>query len=201
MFGCPASSWQQDAGMSWSTPEQWGEPETGAARAAVSGLLGMMLAVDRVADAAFAAARGSAISSALAFHIDEGSAPAEIADIFSAGLGALRLLKTGPSFLDAGQLLRASVEVFVGLKWVGVGELTAIAHGLLRERWLDLCTNHRPMLSIPRLSVPAIEAAAGLTPTLSGIAHLVEAGRLASSLRLPDSISELLRSTLSSDRS
>lgn len=177
------------------TPDLWDEPETGAARAAVSGLLGMMLAEDRIVDAVSTNTRAGDTSSALAFDLDEAVATAVgNPDFFAVGLAALQTV-IGDNFLNAEQLLRASVQIFIWLKHVGANELSAKAHDIISRRWLDLCKNHRVILSNPRLAVPAIEAAAGLQPNVAAIARLVEAGRLASSRGLPANIIEILKTT------
>jgi hypothetical protein len=176
-------------------PDGWDEPAAGAARGAVSGLLGMMLAQGRTADAAIASAKARAVSPALAFSLEAKEIDQnDDGDIFDAGLAALTLVLS-ENFLNAEQLLRASVKIFIWLKHVGASELSAVINGFLCKRWLDLCENHRAILSNPRIAVPAIEAAAEHEPGIVGLARLIEAGRLASSLRLAPNLAEMIRTT------
>lgn len=53
----------------------------------------------------------------------------------------------------------------------------------------------RILLANPRLSVPTIEAAAALPSSISALARLIEAGRLAASLRIPGEIVVMLKGT------
>ena len=178
-----------------TSPDQWSEAEAGVARAAVSGLLGMMLVSGDVEGAASANQRATAISAALSFRIDADTGDeAEGGDIFGAGIAALRLV-LGGTFLDAERLLRASVHLFIWLRHAGADELSVSVHATLGRRWLELCSAHRAILSNPRLSVPAIEAAAALQPGIGALARLVEAGRLASWLALPAEIVAMLRAS------
>jgi tetratricopeptide (TPR) repeat protein len=176
-------------------PADWGETEAFAARAAVSGLLGMLVADGRVADAIEIAKRAREMSPSLGGLLHEGEdAPDEVPELFTTGLAALRLLLSDVQ-LNAEQLLRSSVELFMWLRCIGASNLSARAHSVLGARWLQLVQHRRAILSIPRVSVPAIESAAAGTPTIAGIARVVEAGRLGSSLGLPGHIVDMLKAT------
>lgn len=175
-------------------PDGWSEAESVAARAAVSGLLGIMLLKGDIEGAAEANARARALSDALSFRLDAGGDSAGGADIFAAGLRALQLV-LGGGFLNAERLFRLSVELFIWAKNVGAEGLGALVHAMLARRWLELCSEHRAILSSPRLSVPAIEAAASIEPSIAALARLVEAARLASSLGLPGEIVAMLKAT------
>lgn len=177
------------------SPADWGEAEAVAARAAVSGLLGMLVVDGRLADAMDVAKRAREISTSLGgllFEAEDGLN--EVPEFFATGLAALRLLLSDVQ-LNAEQLLRASVELFMWLRHIGAGNLNARAHSVLGARWLELAHHRRAILSTPRLSVPAIESAAAGTPTIAGIARLVEAGRLGSSLGLPAHVVDMLKGT------
>lgn len=178
-----------------TTPEAWGEAETGVARSAVSGVLGTLLLESRQADADVVSREAAELSAALVFQVGSGSPSAGSGDLFATGLTGLEKV-LGGEFLNAEQLLRATVEIFIWLKPVGAGKLSGRVHAVLSRRWLDLCENHRAILSNPRLSIPAIEAAARNEPSIAAVARLAEAGRLASSLALPVNILEMLRTTV-----
>ena len=177
-----------------TTPEQWGKSEADAARALVSGLLGMLLVEDRFVDAVSVSTKARAMSSALAFQLEDKTALTDNSDIVAVGLAALQVI-IDETVLNAEELLRASVQVFIWLKYIGANELSAKTHGILSRRWLKLCKDQRGILSNPRLAVPTIEAATGLKPSVAAIARLVEAGRLASALGLPANIIEMLKTT------
>lgn len=174
-------------------PVHWCEAEQLCARAAVSGLLGTLFADDRPEEAVRAAERARQLSPSLDALIAEvnGFGGGEL-EFFQAGIAALRLLRSEAE-LNAEQLLRASVELFMWLCHVNSSVLSEKAHGILSARWLDLAQERRVLLSTPKVAVPAINAAAKTTPDIGGIARIVEAGCLGSSLRLPPHIMEMLR--------
>lgn len=177
------------------SPDEWSEAEAAVARAAVSGLLGMLLLEGDADGAAAANDRAGGMSDVLSFRMGAGGDVVRGGDdIFAEGLSALQLL-LGGGFLNAERLFRVSVHLFIWAKYVGADELSARVHAVLGRRWLVLCSEHRAILSSPRLSVPEIEAAAALEPGIGALARLVEAGRLASSLGLPSEIVGMLKAT------
>lgn len=175
-------------------PAHWQEAEQVAARGAVSGVIGMLLSDGRTDEAVRAAERAREMSPGLDALISEvdGVGRGE-PEFFQTGIAALRLLQSDAE-LNAEQLLRASVELFMWLRHVGSSALSERAHAVLAARWLDLARERRVLLSTPRLAVPAIEAAAATPPGIGGIARIVEAGRLGSSLGLPQHVVEMLQS-------
>lgn len=177
------------------TPDRWGEAEIGVGRAAVSGMVGMLLLEDRQADADRASAKAAELSNTLMFQVANGSPPVQGGDLFATGLASLGSVSSD-RFLNAEELFRDTVQIFIWLKHVGADKLSAKVHAVLSQRWLDLCENHRAILSSPRLAIPAIEAAGGLEPGLAAVARLAEAGRLASSLGVPANILKMLRTTV-----
>jgi hypothetical protein len=177
------------------SPDDWSDAEAVVARAAVSGLLGMMLLEGDTESATAANAGAGAISDALSFRIGACRAVVDGGeDIFTAGLASLELI-LGGGLLNAERLLGVTVRLFIWAKHIGADRLSARIHAVLGRRWLELCSEHRAILSSPRLSVPAIEAAARLEPGIGALARLVEAGRLASSLGLSGEIVAMLRAT------
>src|SRR5690606_32638017 len=92
-------------------------------------------------------------------------------EFFRTGIAALRLVQSDTE-LNAEQLLQASVELFMWLRYVGAGALSKRAHAVLAARWLELAQERRVLLSTPRLTVPAIEAAAATAPSIGGIARI-----------------------------
>lgn len=190
-----AGAYRVVAAVESMPPGDWGEAETALARAAVSGVLGAMLMAGDTGGAASAAADATAMLPALSFATGaEGEEAAGGDDIFAAGIGALRLV-IGGQFLNAERLLRASVHLFVWLRYSGADRLSAEVHAMLARRWLNLASEHRAILSNPRLSVPAIKAAGALPAGIAALARLVEAGRLASSLSIPGEIVVMLKGT------
>ncbi|MDB5713034.1 MAG: hypothetical protein JWO15_431 [Sphingomonadales bacterium] len=177
------------------SPDQWGDVEVGVARAAVSGMLGTLLLEGRQADADRASADAAEMSDALMFEVGGGAPPVHGADLFATGLASLHSVMSD-RFLNAEELFRDTVQAFIWLKHVGAGKLSANVYAVLVRRWLDLCENHRAILSNPRLAIPAIEVAAGLVPDLAALARLAEAARLASSRGVPPNILEMLRTTV-----
>ncbi len=189
--GVPAAVSPEDM----TAPAAWSVQEAQFARAAVTGLLGILIINGRLDDATRAADTATAMSPNLAMLMPgTGEPPTETADVFSSGLAALWLLRSD-AWVSAENLLRRSVDIFTCLRSVGLKELDARVYKLIRSRWLHLAEHHRAILSIPRLSVPEIEAAAASTPGLAGIARLIEAGRLACSLGLSSELVEVLRIT------
>lgn len=175
-------------------PAQWREAEQLAARAAASGVVGMLFADGRSDEAVIAAYRASEMSPGLDALIPEvDSVGSGEPEFFRTGVAALRLLQSDAK-QNAEQLLRTSVELFMWLRHVGSSMLSERAHAVLAARWLDLAQERRALLSTPRLAVPAIEAAAATVPGIGGIARIVEAGRLGSSLGLPQHVMEMLQS-------
>ncbi|KTR82481.1 hypothetical protein NS277_13440 [Novosphingobium barchaimii] len=175
-------------------PVQWQEAEQLAARAAVSGVVGMLFANGRPDEAVRAAKRAGQLSPGLGSLITEVNPSNESEpEFFQIGIAALRLLQSGVE-MNAEQLLRASVELFMWLRHVSSSALCEKAHAVLAGSWLEMVRERRVLLSTPRLAVPAIEAAASTTPGIGGIARIVEAGRLGSSLGLPPHVVEMLQS-------
>lgn len=175
-------------------PVHWSEVEQLSARAAVSGVVGTLFADRRPDEAVRTAERARQLSPSLDALITEvGGIDEGEPEFFQTGIAALRLLQSEAE-LNAEKLLRASVELFMWLRHVGSSALNEKAHAVLLGRWLDLARARRVLLSTPKLAVPAIEAAASIAPGIGGIARIVEAGRLGSSLGLPQHVVEMLRS-------
>lgn len=175
-------------------PVLWCEAEQLCARAAVSGVVGTLFADDRPEDAVRAAERARQLSPYLDVLIPEAAGDHEgQSDLFQTGICALRLLRS-ESELNAEKLLRASVELFIWLRHVGSSALSEKAHAIISTRWLNLARERRALLSNPKLAAPAIEAAASSETGIGGIARIIEAGQLGSSLGLPPYIVGMLQS-------
>jgi len=175
------------------SPTEWGDVESAAARLVVSGVIGMSIASDRLEEAVHVAEQAREMSHHLhAFLPETENGIIDPPEFPATGIAALRRLRADEQ-VNAEQLLRTSVELFMWLKPIGVAELISLAYPVLAARWLELTQRRRAILSTPRLSVPAIETAAAGTPDIGGMARLIEAGRLASSLRLPAYVVDALK--------
>lgn len=176
-------------------PVLWKEAEGLAARAAVSGLIAMLILNARPDEAARVAQRAHGISPYLGEIIPaEGPANEGQREFFQNGVAVIQRLQTGEE-LSPDNLLRITVDLFVWARHIGARALHSKIFSLLAKGWLDLAERRRALLTTPSLAAPAIEAAAASKPGIGGIARLVEAGQLASSLRLPAEVIEMLKVT------
>lgn len=177
-------------------PEAWNDNEAHTARAAVAGIIIRLLTDERPHEAAAAARQAEAISPRLAGFVESLSpADARSVDWMSSGVASVSWLLDHPS-PSPEQLLQASVTIFTTVMHLALPPVSRAVHGLLARHWLSLSSNRRALLSTPRHSVPAIEAAAALPASLPAIARLIEAGSLGSALRLPADLVETLRATM-----
>jgi hypothetical protein len=160
-------------------------------RSAVSAAIGHFLMAGRAEEAIALAERARHLSPGFGpvFPVDS-VLPSE--DFVIAGIASLRRLVAGDA-AEVDVLFQNSVQAFLWARYVGIRSLAPPLHTLLVSRWQDMTRNRRAELSLPRLSVPAIEAAFDDTPTIGAIARLLRAAALASTRPLPRSIQEAIR--------
>jgi len=101
------------------------------------------------------------------------------------GLSGIERL-TSDDQLNAESLFDVSVHIFIWIYNIRASALTVPIHRLLSDHWLELAHHRRALLSNPRVAVPAIEAAANMSPSIGAVAKLVEAAAISSTRRLPE---------------
>jgi len=170
----------------FEAPSQWTDAQCEFARAAVSSLLGSLLLNGDKDGAHAAAERATQLSGKLANLLSTDLSGHQIApDFMTFGLSGIERL-TSDDQLNAESLFDVSVHIFIWIYNIRASALTVPIHRLLSDHWLELAHHRRALLSNPRVAVPAIEAAANMSPSIGAVAKLVEAAAISSTRRLPE---------------
>lgn len=167
-------------------PSKLDEAQAMVARAALSGLVGNLLLQGPFEAARDVSDRATLLSDQFANLLPHNSQTIDSkSDFITVALAGIQSLKQDNQ-LNAEQLLHVSAQIFIWVKHIAQPQLIRPVHDLLSNHWLELVRDRRALMSTPQLAVPAIEAAAKLTPSLASLARLVEAGAIGSSQSLPE---------------